>query len=103
MNRIKKGDTVVVLQGRDRGKTGKVLQIWPQTDKALVENINLLKHFERRTQQNQTGGIVDRETPVPLSKIAPQCPKCKKPARVSFSIGQDSKKKRLCKRCNETI
>src|SRR3990167_6847063 len=86
MARIKKGDTVAVLSGKDRGKTGKVLQVWPEADRALVERVNLVKHFDRRTQQNQAGGIVEREGSIALSKLALLCPRCKKAVRVGASI-----------------
>ena len=99
MARIKKGDTVVVLSGKDRGKTGKVLQVWPDRDRALVERLNLVKHFERRSQQNQSGGIIEREGALALSKVAPLCQKCRKPARVGWVISETSGKQRICRRC----
>ena len=102
MVRIKKGDQVAVLSGKDRGKTGKVLQVWPQEGRALVERINLVKHFERRSQQNQAGGIIEREGAVALAKLAPVCPACHKPARVGSS-GDAGKKQRICRRCNGVL
>ena len=98
MTRIKKGDQVAVLSGKDRGKTGKVLQVWPEEGRALVERINLVKHFERRSQQNQAGGIIEREGAVALAKLAPVCPACHKPTRVGSS-GEAGKKQRICRRC----
>ena len=92
-----------VLTGKDRGKTGKVIRMFPGVSRALVEKINLSKHFERRTQENQTGGIIERESPVALAKLAPQCPKCKKASRIGYSLTQDGKKRRFCKRCNEPL
>ena len=77
MARVRKGVTVAVLSGKDKGKTGKVLMVWPDRDRALVEHINLLKHFDRRTQQNQAGGVIEREGSVVLSKLALVCPKCR--------------------------
>jgi large subunit ribosomal protein L24 len=103
MARIKKGDTVAVLSGKDRGKTGKVLQVWPETERALVEQINMLKHFDRRSQQNQAGGVIARESPVHMSKLAPFCPKCRKPARVAWSAGAGGAKTRSCRRCKEPL
>ena len=103
MARIKKGDTVSVLSGRDRGKTGKVLQVWPQDERALVEHVNVLKHFDRRTQQNPAGGVIERESPIHLSKLAPFCPKCKKPARVAWSAAAQGDKQRTCRRCKEVL
>jgi large subunit ribosomal protein L24 len=101
MGHIRKGDTVAVLSGKDRGKTGKVLQVWPAQGRALVERINMLKHFDRRTQQNQAGGIVERESSLAISKLALFCPKCKKPSRAGWSQEKDRAKQRICHRCDE--
>ena len=103
MARIKKGDTVMVVSGKDKGKTGKVLRVWPEAERALVERVNLLKHFERRSQQNQAGGIVERESSLALAKLLPVCPKCRKPVRVAWSIAADGSKQRLCRKCNEVL
>ena len=103
MARIKKGDTVTVLSGKDRGKSGKVLQVWPDRARALVEHVNLLKHFERRSQQNPQGGVIEREGAVALSKLAPSCPNCRKPARVGWSAGADGQKQRVCRRCQGAL
>ena len=100
MARIKKGDTVAILSGKDRGKSGKVLAVFPAREQALVERLNLVKHFERRTQQNQAGGIVEREHPLALSKLAPICPKCHKSTRIAWSTEAGSKR-RVCKQCRE--
>ena len=102
MAKIRKGDTVAVLSGKDRGKTGKVLRVWPQAGTALVERLNLLKHFERRSQQNPSGGIIAREHALSLSKLALVCPKCKKPTRVGWSLSGDDKQ-RVCRRCQEPL
>ena len=100
MTRIKKGDTVAMLSGKDRGKTGKVLRVWPEEGRALVEQLNLVKHFDRRSQQNQAGGIVEREGTVALSKLAPVCPRCRKPCRVGSSTAAGGDKLRICRRCS---
>ena len=100
--RVKKGDTVYVLSGKNKGKTGKVLRVWPGQNTALVERVNLMKHFDRRSQQNQAGGIVEREAALPIAKLALYCPKCQKPSRVGFSLSGDSKK-RLCRRCESVV
>ena len=103
MARIKKGDTVSVLSGKDRGKTGKVLQVWPDRERALVERINLVKHFERRTQQNQAGGVIEREGTIALSKLAVLCPKCRRGSRVGWSVAPDGAKQRMCRRCKDLL
>jgi large subunit ribosomal protein L24 len=96
---IKKGDTVTVLTGRDRGKSGKVLQVWPKRDAALVERLNVLKHFERRSQQNPNGGVVAREGAIPLAKLALVCQKCRRPSRIGWVVAADGTKQRICRRC----
>ena len=103
MARIKKGDTVAVLSGKDRGKTGKVLQVWPERERALVERINLVKHFERRTQQNQAGGIIEREGTVALAKLAVLCPKCRRGVRIGWSVSGGGSKQRICRRCKDLL
>ena len=103
MARIKKGDTVTVLNGKDRGKSGKVLQVWPARDRALVERINLVTHFERRSQQHQAGGVVQREGPVALSKLALSCPKCRRPSRTAWVASAQGTKQRVCRRCKDPI
>ena len=103
MARVKKGDTVVVLSGKDKGKSGKVLRVWPTEARALVERLNLVKHFERRSQQNQAGGIVEREGALALSKLAIMCPKCRKPSRVGWKLSGDGSKQRVCRECQEIL
>ena len=103
MARIKKGDTVAVLSGKDKGKTGKILRVWPQEERALVERLNLLKHFERRSQQQPAGGIVEREGPIALSKLALVCPSCRKPTRVGWRLLPDGAKQRICRKCNGVV
>ena len=100
MARIKKGDLVAVLSGKDRGKTGKILRLWPGEDRALVEHINLLSHFERRSQQQPSGGVIQREGPIALSKLAPVCPGCRKPTRVGWQQSADGTKQRTCRQCH---
>ena len=104
--RIKVGDQVAVLAGKDRGKRGKVLRVFPKDDRALVERLNLAKHFDRPTQTNRAGGIVEREMPLPLSKLAVVCPRCSKPTRVGMRLSTGTAgatKQRACKQCQETF
>jgi large subunit ribosomal protein L24 len=103
MARIKKGDTVTVLSGKDRGKSGKVLRVWPERDRALVERLNMLKHFERRSQQNQAGGVIVREGAIALSKLTLMCPKCQRPARVGWATTGTGEKQRICRRCQGSL
>ena len=103
MARIKKGDTVAVLSGKDRGKTGKVLRILDEGQSALVERLNLAHHFDRKSQQNPAGGVVEREGPLHLSKLALVCPKCRRPSRTGWTVSADGTKQRICRRCNEPL
>lgn len=103
MLRIKKNDTVMVTSGKDKGKTGKVLRVFKNEGKALVEGINLAKKHIRRTQENQQGGVVEIPRPVSLSNIMPFCKNCNRPVRVGFSIAKDKSKARICKKCKQII
>ena len=103
MNKIKKGDIVYVLAGRDAGKTGKVFHVFPSKDRALVEGINYVKKHARKTKQDQQGGIVNRESRIHLSNLALYCKTCSKPAHVGMSVLADGTKSRYCKKCKEVI
>ncbi len=100
---IKKGDIVAVRSGKDRGKSGKVLRVWPAEERALVERLNLVKHFERRSQQNPSGGVIEREAAIALAKLALVCPKCQKPSRVGWQISADGTKQRICRHCQSVL
>ena len=103
MNKIRKNDTVYVLSGKDRGKTGRVFKVYPALGRALVEGINYVKKHARKSQANPQGGIVQKENPIHLSNLALLCKTCKKRARIGFSILADGTKSRFCKRCKEVI
>ena len=102
MPRLRKGDTVAVLNGKDRGKRGRILQVTSGGESAIVERINLMKHFERRSQANQAGGIIEREVPIRVDKLAIVCPRCDRPSRIGWQVSKDGKR-RVCKRCRETL
>lgn len=101
--RVKKGDTVRVMSGNDKGKEGKVLKVFPATSRVIVEKINLIKRHSRATQTNPQGGIVEKEAPIHISNVALMCDACTKPTRVGFKEAADGKKVRFCKKCNEVI
>jgi large subunit ribosomal protein L24 len=104
MLHIKKEDQVLVTAGRDRGKTGKVLRVFPAKGRAVVENINFIqRHTRANPQRNIKGGLVQREASIPLSSLRVICRECGKPARVGFAELGDGKKVRVCKRCDGTI
>jgi len=94
---------VVVLKGKDRGKTGKVHGVYPNEERALVSGVNMIKrHIRRRPGVRQTG-IVEKEAPVHISNLALVCPKCGRPTRISSRLLPDGTKSRACKKCGELI
>ena len=99
---VKKGDKVVVTTGRDRGRTGEVVQVMPKEERALVRGVNMVKRHQRQTM-NQEGGIISKEAPVHLSNLAYADPKDGKPTRVGFRILDDGRKVRFAKRSGELI
>jgi large subunit ribosomal protein L24 len=100
--KIRKGDTVVVLTGRDVGRSGEVIQVLPKDGKALVRGVNLVKKHQKQTQ-NQEGGIISKEAAIQLSNIAVADPKDGKATRVGFRILDDGRKVRFAKRSGEQI
>jgi large subunit ribosomal protein L24 len=100
--KIKKGDTVVVLTGRDKGKSGEVIQILPADNKALVRGINMVRRHQKQTQ-SQEAGIVSKEAPIHLSNIALADPKDGKATRVGFKVQDDGAKVRVAKRSGDLI
>ena len=100
---IKKNDTVVVLAGKDRGKTGKVLRVLTRENRAIVENINIVKKARRRTRQDEQGGIMEIEAPIHLSNLALLDKKTNKPTRFSVSVLKDGSKVRVSKKSGDTL
>ncbi len=100
--KIKKGDNVVVLAGRDKGKRGEVIEMMPKENRALVRGVNIVRRHQRQTAQ-QEGGIISKEGPIQISNLAIEDPKDGKPARVGFKVLADGKKVRISKRSGEQI
>ena len=100
--KIKKGDKVVVTTGRDKGRSGEVVQVMPKEERALVRGVNMVKRHQRQTM-NQEGGIISKEAPVHLSNLALADPRDGKPTRVGFRILDDGRKVRFAKRAGEQI
>lgn len=100
--KIKKGDNVMVLAGRDKGKTGEVLGVFPEEKRALVQGVNIVRRHQRQTAQTE-GGIIARESKIDLSNVAVVDPKDGKPTRVGFKIEKDGSKVRVAKRSGEVI
>lgn len=102
MQKIRKGDKIVVLTGKDKGKTGEVIKVSPKERNALVQGLNMVKRHQRQTQ-GQEAGIIVKEAPIHLSNLAVADPKDGKPARVGFRIEADGKKIRVAKRSGVSI
>lgn len=101
--RIKKGDTIMVISGREKGKTGKVLEILTKKEKVLVERLNMVKRHLKPQQKTKQGGILEKEAPLPMSVVMPLCPKCNKGARVVTQLAKEGGKVRLCAKCEERL
>lgn len=97
MQRIKKGDTVAVISGRDKGKTGEVLRVMPKDDQAIVQGINVITKHEKPSMTNPQGGIVKKEAPIHLAKIMPIDPATNKPTRIQVKTLEDGSKVRVAK------
>lgn len=100
--KIKKGDNVVMLGGKDKGKTGKVLVVLPENNRLLVEGLNMMKKHLKARQQGQKGQIVSKERAISVASVALVCKSCGKPTRVGFSLDGKTKS-RVCKKCKATI
>ena len=100
--KIKKGDKVIVLTGRDKGKSGEVIEVRPAESRALVRGVNMVRRHQRQTAALQ-GGIISREAPVHLSNLSIADPKDGKPTRIGFKILKDGRKVRIARRSGESI
>lgn len=100
---VKKGDTVKVLSGKDKGKTGKVMRSVPEKQRVVVEKVNMIKKAMRPTQANPQGGISTMEAPIHVSNVMLVCPNCSTPTRVSHKRTDSGKKVRVCKKCGKDI
>jgi large subunit ribosomal protein L24 len=96
--KIKKGDRVRVLSGKDRGKEGTVLRALPGEGKVIVEGVNTVKKHQKPTRVNQSGGIIDRDMPIDVSNVAVLSPGDGRPTRVGYKVLDDGRKVRVCRR-----
>jgi large subunit ribosomal protein L24 len=99
---VRKDDTVMIISGKDRGKTGKVLEVSPKEEKVIIEGRNMVTKHVKPRRQGQLGGIVKAEGPIYACKVMPVCPKCKKATRVGHELS-DSGKIRICKKCGAAL
>ena len=100
--KLKRGDKVVVLTGRDKGKTGEIVKVMPSESRAIVQGVNIVRRHQRQTAQ-QEGGIISKEAPIHLSNLALADPEGGKATRVGFKVLEDGRKVRVAKRSGETI
>lgn len=101
--KIKKGDVVQVISGKDKGTEGEIIRSYPNDNRVVVQNVNMVKKHMRPTQQNPKGGISEKEAPINASNVMLVCPVCNKPTRVGYVIDENGKKLRVCKKCNKTF
>lgn len=100
---VKTGDTVIVLNGKDRGKKGKVLAVSPKEGKVIVEGINMVTKHVKPRKMGEEGGIVKAEGALYACKVQLVCPHCGKPTRASHKLYEDGTKERICKKCGEAL
>jgi large subunit ribosomal protein L24 len=100
---VRKNDQVVVVAGKEKGKTGKVLRVFPEKGRVLVENLNVVKRHTRPSRANAEGGIIEREAQLDISNVQLVCKACDKPTRTGIRVLEDGSKVRFCKKCNETV
>lgn len=101
--KIKKGDKVKILSGKDKGKTGSVTKVLSKSDKIIVEGINMMTKHQRPRKEGEKGAKVKFAAPIILSKAMVICPKCGKETRINFMIQEGGKKMRQCKKCKATF
>jgi large subunit ribosomal protein L24 len=97
--KIRKGDRVQVLSGKDRGKTGTVTRAYPERGRVIVDGVNIAKKHQKPTSQTNTGGIIDKEMPIAVANVAIICGSCSKPTRIGYRFEADGTKVRICRKC----
>ena len=103
MRKIRKGDDVIVIAGKDKGKRGSVLTV-RDDDRVVVQNVNMIKrHTKGNPNRGVSGGIIEKEAPIHVSNVLLVCPKCSKPSRTGVTRLANGKKVRICKSCNEML
>jgi|SRR5271155_4859883 large subunit ribosomal protein L24 len=101
--KIKKNDMVMVVKGRDRGKTGKVMRVMPEAGRLVVERLNMVKRHSKPRGATSPGGIIEKEAPIRIENVMMFCDRCNAPVRVGWKDNADATKSRICRRCNETL
>ena len=100
---VKTGDNVMVISGKDKGQTGKVLQTSPKEGKVIVENANIVSKHVKPRKMGEAGGIIKAESAIYACKVQVVCPRCGKPTRVTHKVLEDGTKERICKKCGESL
>lgn len=100
---VKKNDTVKVISGKEKGKSGKILKAYPAKGRVIIEHLHMIKKHTKRQSQGQGGGIVEREGTVHVSNVMLVCPSCKQATRIGKKILEDGSKVRTCKKCGEVV
>jgi large subunit ribosomal protein L24 len=100
---IRKNDSVMVISGKERGKTGKVLRVLPEKDALVIERVNMVKRHSKPRGAQQPGGIVEKEAAIHASNIMIMCDKCNAPVRIGHKVLGDRQKIRICRRCGEAL
>jgi large subunit ribosomal protein L24 len=100
---VKKNDLVMVIAGKDKGKSGKVLSVLSKKNRVIVEKVNFIKRHTRPSAKQRQGGIIEREGPINISNVMLICTKCNKPSRIGKKYLEDDKKVRVCKKCGEIL
>jgi large subunit ribosomal protein L24 len=103
MRKLKTQDTVIVIAGKDKGKIGRILKVFPKENRAIVEGVNRIKKHVKPTPRNPQGGIIEVFGKIHISNLMLVCPKCKKPTRVGIKILEDKRKLRYCKKCGDFV
>jgi large subunit ribosomal protein L24 len=101
--KIQKGDQVMVLQGKDKGKKAEVIRAIPDRQKVILEGVNVAKRHAKPTRATQQGGVIDKFMPVHISTVALICKSCDRPTRVGYKFDKDGEKVRVCKKCESTL
>lgn len=100
--KLKKNDNVIVISGKDRGKSGKVLKVFSEDERVLVDGVNMRKKHERSKKQDKKGEIITRPAPIHISNVMMVCPKCGKATRLGYNVSE-GRKSRICKKCGGEI
>ena len=101
--KIRKNDQVMIVKGKEQGKTGRVIRVIPDKGHVLIEKLNMVKRHTKPSAKYKQGGIIEKEAPLAISNVMLLCDKCKGPVRVGRKVLEDGKRVRLCKKCGEVF